>query len=624
MIRLLLSLMTVALAIPSVGATTALGQGGGLESPTGNSEQSGNQAKSWTGPARNTVPDWAQPGKIRFSRWDGGRIETVKAILSGWTGFAPTANPDLVYPMTNWYEPETISLLKQAGINLVWVTFSVGFSNETERRHQEQVRAYIAECHRQGIHVMAYESVANMFWNDMFRVHPESREWTSLDKNGKPVLYGASPARYMANLEHPGWRAYLLGRIDLAIDAGADGIMYDNNFGSRLPELYTEIQQHATSRKPDFLIMANFHGDGYQINRMINCITTEDGREPGIYKKEGKTPEEMRDPAYIEANWVNNVGLLRIHEALSDGWKPVMVENGRRESAAGEPDSGNGRMVALPAPKRCQLSLAEPMMFGVAHELFIEGGTAFRLWTQEPEMMKSWEAIGIYNRFFAEHEDLYVGARSQADVLAVISEGDPKISLLEGLAARKLLFNVQYDTNVRPEQLSQYQTVLLLGSRVHSSLWTALSQFGMAGKSVIAIESAASQDETGKPVASPFIAKIIPYRGREDIAALTAAITAATPKPGPTLEAPPGVLFNVTTQSNPARTLVHLLNYTLEPTGPIKLTLPEAFQQVRQVSPDQEQAALRVFSSTERGTEVEIPQLHIYSVLILDQTSEEK
>ena len=41
------------------------------------------------GPGRDSVPDWAAPGKVRFARWDGGRIEVAKAVLSGWPGFSP-------------------------------------------------------------------------------------------------------------------------------------------------------------------------------------------------------------------------------------------------------------------------------------------------------------------------------------------------------------------------------------------------------------------------------------------------------------------------------------------------------------------------------------------------------
>ena len=165
-------------------------------------------------------------------------------MLSGWPGFCPP-EPDLIYTMANWYDPATIRFAKAAGLNVLWVTFSVGFSNETERDHQEQMRRYIHECHRQGIHVVAYESIANIFWEDLFAVHPAATNWPSIGKDGKPVPYGAANfakvgriTRYMADLTKPEWRDYLRRRVDLAIDAGADGITYDNNFGSWLVEVY--------------------------------------------------------------------------------------------------------------------------------------------------------------------------------------------------------------------------------------------------------------------------------------------------------------------------------------------------------------------------------------------------
>ena len=109
------------------------------------------------------------------------------------------------------------------------ITFSVGFANETESAHQQQVRQYIRECHRTGIHVMAYESLANIFWEDMFAVHPAAANWPSIGKDGKPVPYGAANfakvgriTRYMADLTKPEWRDYLRGRVDLAIDAGSE------------------------------------------------------------------------------------------------------------------------------------------------------------------------------------------------------------------------------------------------------------------------------------------------------------------------------------------------------------------------------------------------------------------
>ncbi len=85
-----------------------------------------------SGPAKDSVPAWARQGLIYFARWDGGRLESVKGILSGWPHFWPP-NPDILYATSNWYDPRTIQLLHQAGVNMIWVTFSNGFSNETEK-----------------------------------------------------------------------------------------------------------------------------------------------------------------------------------------------------------------------------------------------------------------------------------------------------------------------------------------------------------------------------------------------------------------------------------------------------------------------------------------------------------
>ena len=294
--------------------------------------------------------------------------------------------------------PKTVRFAKEAGLNLIWVTLSVGFSNETEAAQRAEVGKYIAECHRQGIHVMVYESIGNMFWEDMFRVVPESKSWVAVGKDGKPVPYSAGTyakmgriTRYMADFSNPGWRAYLMKRIDLAVDSGADGLMYDNNFGDTLFELYPQLFSRATSRKKDFLLMANFHSVTYVLNRLLNCITTEDGVEPGLHSpsSQGYTDLEEYYPYVLKISGkslINNIGLLRIHETLAEGWKPVMVEAGRREH--------DERMVSLMSPARSQLALAEAMMFGIGYELYVEGGPAHQLITGDRTALETWHSIG--------------------------------------------------------------------------------------------------------------------------------------------------------------------------------------------------------------------------------------
>jgi hypothetical protein len=589
-------------------------------------------AVQWpAGPLQSSVPEWAKPGCIRFCRWDGGAIETAKAFLSGWPGFNPPI-PDYVYTMTNWYDPRTVALLREASFNVVWVTFSNGFSIPTERAHQEQVRRYIDECHRQGIHVMAYESIGNMFWEDMYEHVPESRNWVSLDADGKPVPYGAGDyakmgrvTRYMADLSKPEWRDYLKKRIDLAIDAGADGVMYDNNFGTDLVEVYQDIYRYASARKRDFLLMGNFHRNTYVLNRLVNCLTTEDGIEPGVWEDSNDQLLPKTDLLQVGSGFlVNNIGLLRIHTALSDGWKAMMVENGRREKGERE----TGPMSA----SRYQLSLAESMMFGIASEGFVEGTFAHDLFRDEPEAKSVWRAMGRYNRFFADNEEYYVGARSLASLAVILDDSSEGVELLNGLASRNVIYDVLYEHELTPAKLKPYAAVALLTTQmVRDRALKALAEYLAGGGKVVAAGNVATQDERGSPRPRPSFLRTQTGRGEctyyeklppmDDLARV---LLAADRRPQVSVVAPKGVLYNVVEQPKSGRVIVHLLNYTLQPVRSIQVTAQGDFGRVTRLTPDTIREPVQVTVSSSAATEVQVPSLEIYSILVFDQREEHR
>ena len=169
-----------------------------------------------------------------YGRTAGGPIEVAKGVLSGQPGFNPP-EPTLLYATDNWYKPENVELLRDAHIKQVSVTFSCGFSIETENLQRNLLQEYIAECHRHGIQVEARMSLTNIFCDDMYAKTPRSQNWIAKDASGEPLTDGTSSfdsagrtIRYLACLLHPEWRQYLQDRIDLAIDAGADVIVYDD------------------------------------------------------------------------------------------------------------------------------------------------------------------------------------------------------------------------------------------------------------------------------------------------------------------------------------------------------------------------------------------------------------
>jgi hypothetical protein len=583
------------------------------------------------GPPRDSAPAWARNGAIRFARWDGGRIETAKALLSGWPNFWPP-DPNVLYATDNWYNLKTIQLLKGAGVNMIWVTFSNGFSNQTERLNQEQLKRYIAECHRQGIHVMAYESITNMFWRDMFKNVPKSRNWPAIGKDGKPVPYGAAAykkigyiSRYMANLSNPEWQAYLRKRVGLALDAGADGIDYDNNFTRNITQLmniYEMIYKYGSKRKKDFLLMGNFHSNSYVVNRLTNSMTTEDGAEPGVYNVGHLRRVRNRQSLLAVGNGylINNGGLFRALDALSDGWKLNLVEDGRREFGQ--------REAKAMSPERRQLAMAEAMSFGAADELFVEDALATALWNHEPDAMALWKAIAQYNRFFAGHEAYYAGTRSMAPLSVVMDDSSRGVDLLNGLAARNILFDVLYEPDLKANTLSHYSEVALLTARtVSDKALAALEDYVKQGGRLFVAGQSASLDEQGrKRPRPPFFGSNI---GKGEcvytdeippLDELAENLRSHAKSNAPGIKAPVGVVYNVVSQPASHRVIVHLLNYGSAPVGNIKVELNRKYRSATLLSPDTPRAVpVAVKSSPGHAGEVIVPGLKTYSMLVLDQ-----
>jgi len=585
-----------------------------------------------------SAPAWARPGLVSFARWDGGQIETAKAMLSGWPGFNPPI-PDYLYVMTNWYQPSTVRFLERAGVNMVWVTFSNGFSIPTERRQREMLRTYIAECHRRGIHVMAYESSANLFCEDMYEHVPQSRTWVSIGKDGKPVPYGAANynqmgriTRHMANMNHPEWRTYVKQRIDLAIDAQADGVIYDNVLASHMADFFQDVMRHAMGRKKDFLIMANFHTRHYVFNRLLNAITTEDGGEAGIFTEENlKRPvartggrdvpnrllAQCRTMVPVEGGFLcNNIGRFRIFENLAEGWKPAAIESNLRER--GE------RMTDVMSLPRQQLATAEAMTFHVANEIFVEGRFAYGLWHGEPEIMRTWDAIGLYNRFFAKNKDYYVGARSVASLAVVLDDRSEGIEVLNALSGRNVLYNVLYEHELTPERLTPYAAVVLLTAEtMRSDALAAINQHVQLGGTLFVAPKTATSDEFGRPRQPPAWMKHSAAKGRivswEELPAvddLAGQLLAALPPAAVHVQSPPSVLYNVTEQPQARRRMVHLLNYSARPAERVVISIDGHYDHVTVLAPEGPCDAK--IHTAESRAKIAIPGLKIYTLVVVE------
>ena len=154
----------------------------------------------------------------------------TSAFLSGWESIR---QPDAILPCANFYGKHTIRMLREAHLNWIWVTWSVGFSHASESVQRQILREFIPKCRAAGIQVTAYISLTNMFIDDMTQNVPGSKDWMQVELDGTPRPYSAAkydgrPTRIVACLNNPAWLEYSKKAIDGAVAAGADGIFYDN------------------------------------------------------------------------------------------------------------------------------------------------------------------------------------------------------------------------------------------------------------------------------------------------------------------------------------------------------------------------------------------------------------
>lgn len=525
------------------------------------------------------VPEWAHTGNFTFARWDGGPLEVAKGALSGWPGFV-VPDPQVILATQGLYDPATIELLDRAHVNWIWVTWSVGFSNQTEQAQQDLLRRYIEECHRHGIHVTAYLSIGNIFWEDMFRNVPESRDWV-LRINGQPVPYPAGDyaavgrvTRYMADLSVPGWQEYTLGRVIAAVDAGADGIMFDNSlpsYGRALLQQFTaRAQTEARKRNPLVLVSSNYSDDLLIAARVETALTSEQGWEPGIFATPGPPPDFWNSSAEFvqlpDGLLVLNAGLLRALRAVSQGWRPVTIEYGNRH--AGD------RFLSTLSAAHQKLALAECAAFHAANEQYHESVTLRDLFFgQGTATMENWDAVGEYNRFFQQNADFYRQPESITGVAVIVDAGISDRQFLNILAARNLIFDVVLEPDATAAVLQRYAIV----------------------------------------IASPSVPLLAGWKRYEDWT--PAELEAASPG---TVVVPQSVIANIEGQSHAGRIVIHLLNYADSPVFDLAIRVNGSFTNARLLSPDIAAQPIAV-SLDGQSTRIQIPELRTYDLVVLDR-----
>ncbi len=347
------------------------------------------------------LPPWAEQGNFRFIRLDGGQIESWKAERTWWGNKFSAEEKDVLTHIYDRDFERMLGLLKQADFNWIWVTWSSGWSLKDEDENRENLKKIIARCHENGIHVSAYLSASNMFWKSAYSDDPETKKY-GLWMHGIPMFYAGptttdlhiSWERRLADAREPGWRAYLLRKAQLAVDAGVDAIVWDNMIGYErgLAQLLDDTQRMAERKawetgRPKVMVYANIHiaQDRFGMNDINEVIWEEDGKDtPGVW----------------HGYWqVGNARKIKFLSGEKQLWQPLIYENDLYHCGP--------RERCIPSPAEQKLAIAEAYTFGAATSRNIEGRFLSGLIRGEPEAQEAWKAIAQYNRFLVEHRELY-------------------------------------------------------------------------------------------------------------------------------------------------------------------------------------------------------------------------
>lgn len=450
-------------------------------------------------------------------------------------------------------------------------------------------------CQRRGLHVTAYLSAANMFWEDYLEAHPESRQWIDTQEPSVIRHYGGSLYRVMAKLAHPGWRAQLKTAIDAALDAGAEGFWVDNLsawHGEALAgDFLKDLRDYAARRRRELVWHVNVNSGIYQWGRAGNVAGTEDGRVPQF--------DPGADPPIK-----SNLGTLALVAGLREGWRSAELEH-----------YGNN----ISAEAR-QLLIAECWMWQTgAAWLPVDRGFRTALHNRKPSAWKVLEAMGRYYKHQLAHTEYFQGGETLASVVIIAPSALPGSSpgreyrqsdltaLLEVLAIRNVPFDVVFDDQINDESLRNMKVAVVPDpNRLPEAAVALLRSFAASGGVILAPDSARVS------------ANILPasaFQASDNATLLQETIRQFWRPPAVSAEAPIGVVYRAVRQ--PGRVAVHIVNYQPTPAAPFTLRCRGQVSEALALAPEWERPRSLSSRAHREGTSIEVPGFPIHCLVSL-------
>lgn len=385
---------------------------------------------------------WAGPGTIRMNRLKFMGMPVDEAVhLEAYTDVGARR------------------VVEEAACNWVYLTCDWGFPPEQEQEDWEAFRRAVDIYHRHGARTFGYVQTSNYVWAGSYR----EKDWYAQDPQGRPFYYYTG--RYMACWLHPEWRAHLKDMVRIVVEAGADGIFFDNPWLGAQPFLFGGAWLGAAGCYCPRCREAFRRATGLEIPVAIDPLREDvqaylrwrAGVVTSTLEELAEYARSLNPEVLISANDFDAVmrpsylilgidlsALARVQDVLMiedyglPRWEAkdnLLVNNAltlrvARARAGGTPistlpyDRGIGFDGVYP-PRRFRQAIAEAAACGamavVKGTEFIERGT-FTLLTAA-EYAPQREAIRRYHRWLKDHTDLYAGWEPAASV-GLVDPGD--------------------------------------------------------------------------------------------------------------------------------------------------------------------------------------------------------
>ena len=141
-------------------------------------------------------------------------------------------NAKWLRPWMNWFDSESPALMEELGFNWLHCRFYKGMGWETEKKDFPNVKRFVENCRRHGVHALAYVQFSTFYPEMMMREIPDLESWAQIGEDGQKLIYhDGSYFRWVPCITNRAWLDYLKKVCTIALaEGGFDGIMFDNAF----------------------------------------------------------------------------------------------------------------------------------------------------------------------------------------------------------------------------------------------------------------------------------------------------------------------------------------------------------------------------------------------------------